>query len=140
MTELEILAVVWACNHFHAYLYGHNVTVYTDHSAVKAILETSSPSGKHTRWSKVYGSGVKSVHIFYRAGRDNVNAAALSRNPQLPPPTEDMAAFALFSSAGNSSINEAHAGSICCSIASLLGTGCPGSIPRSVLTSRSCLW
>ena len=91
MTELEILAVVWACNHFHAYLYGHNVTVYTDHSAVKAILETSSPSGKHTRWSKVYGSGVKSVHIFYRAGRDNVNAAALSRNPQLPPPTEDMA-------------------------------------------------
>ena len=92
VTELETLAVVWACSHFHAYLYGHNVTVYTDHSAVKAILETPSPSGKHARWwSKVYGSGVKSVHIIYRAGRDNANADALSRNPQLPPPTEDMA-------------------------------------------------
>ena len=92
VTELETLAVVWACSHFHAYLYGHNVTVYTDHSAVKAILETPSPSGKHARWwSKVYGSGVKSLHIVYRAGRDNANADALSRNPQLPPPTEEMA-------------------------------------------------
>ena len=55
VTELETLAVVWACSHFHAHLYRHNVTVYTDHLAVKAILETPSPSGKHTRWwSKVF--------------------------------------------------------------------------------------
>ena len=59
---------------------------------MKVILETPSPSEKHTRWwSKVYGSGVKSVHIIYWAGRDNTNADALSRNPQLPPPTENMA-------------------------------------------------
>ena len=92
VTELETLAVVWACSHYHAYLYGHDVTVYTDHSAVKAILETPSPSGKHARWwSRVYGSGVKSVQIIYRAGKDNANADALSRNPQLPAPAEDMA-------------------------------------------------
>lgn len=42
-TELEILAVVWTVSHFHAYLYGHDVTVHTDHSAVKAILETPTP-------------------------------------------------------------------------------------------------
>ena len=55
ITELETLAVVWAISHFHAYLYGHDVTVYTDHSAVKAVLETPSPSAKHARWwSKVY--------------------------------------------------------------------------------------
>ena len=47
ITELETLAVVWALNHFHAYLYGHNVVVYTDHSAVKAVLETPNISAKH---------------------------------------------------------------------------------------------
>ena len=35
ITELEILAVVWAVSHFHAYLYVNDVTVYTDHSAVQ---------------------------------------------------------------------------------------------------------
>ena len=47
ISELETLAVVWAIQHYRAYLYGHEVTVVTDHSAVKAILETPSPSGKH---------------------------------------------------------------------------------------------
>ena len=38
ITDLETLAVVWAISHFQYYLYGHNVTVCTDHQAVKAIL------------------------------------------------------------------------------------------------------
>ena len=55
-TELETLAVVWSVSHFHAYLYGHDVVVYTDHSAVQAVLETPSPNGKHARWwSKLFG-------------------------------------------------------------------------------------
>ena len=82
ITELETLAVVWSVSHFHAYLYGHDVQVFTDHSAVKAVLETPSPSGKHARWwSKIFGSGVKSIQITYRAGRENANADALSRCP-----------------------------------------------------------
>ena len=36
------------------------------------------------------GSGLMSVQIIYRAGRDNANADALPYNPQLPPPREDM--------------------------------------------------
>ena len=32
ITELQTLTVVWAISHFHAYLYGHDVLVYTDHS------------------------------------------------------------------------------------------------------------
>ena len=43
ITELETLAVVWAITHFHYYLYGHRVTVYTDHCAVKAVLVTLNP-------------------------------------------------------------------------------------------------
>ena len=83
ITELETLAVVWAVSHFHSYLYGHRVTVYTDHSAVKAVLETPNPTGKHARWwTRVYGRGVKQVSIVYRCGKENVAADALSRCPQ----------------------------------------------------------
>ena len=38
MTELETLAVVWAVKHYRTYLYGYDVQVITDHSAVKALL------------------------------------------------------------------------------------------------------
>ena len=82
ITELETLAVVWSIQHFRAYLYGHEVTVITDHSAVRSILETPNPSGKHARWwLKVYGSGVGQVRIVYRPGKENMRADALSRNP-----------------------------------------------------------
>ena len=64
VSEVETLAVVWAVSHFHSYLYGHCVTVYTDHSAVKAVLETPNRTGKHARWwTRVYGCGVKKVTI-----------------------------------------------------------------------------
>ena len=69
ITKLQTLAVVWAVTYFHCYLYGCNVTVFTDHTAVKAVLETPNPSGKRTRWwNHVYGSGVNSVKIRYRPG------------------------------------------------------------------------
>lgn len=64
--------------------------VYMNHFAVRAILKTPSPSGKHARWqSKVYGSGVRSIQIIHRAGKDNANADALSRNPQSSAPATD---------------------------------------------------
>ena len=89
ITELETLAVVWSITHFHSYLYGHQVTIYTDHSAVQAILNTPTLSGKHARWwSRVYGSGIKGVNIIYRPGKANTNADALSQNPCSPAPRE----------------------------------------------------
>ena len=72
--------------HFHAYLYGHDVEIRTDHSAVKAVLSTPSPNGKHARWwTKVYSSGVETVTITHHAGKKNMNADALSRNPHGSP-------------------------------------------------------
>ena len=49
ITELETLAVVWAMSHFHSYLYEHDVTVLTDHSAVRAVLGNPEGSSKHAR-------------------------------------------------------------------------------------------
>lgn len=74
--------MVWAMQHFNAYLYGHEVTVVTDHSTVKAILQMPNLSGKHARWwwLKVFGSGIK-IDTVYRPRRENSKADALSRNP-----------------------------------------------------------
>ena len=89
ISELETLAVVWSISHFRSYLYRNCVTVLTDHTAVIPILETPNPSGKHARWwTKVYGSGVKEVHIRYRPGWDNAIADTLSHSPQAPAPKE----------------------------------------------------
>ena len=87
ITELEVLAVVWALTRFHCYLYGHSVTVITDHAAVRAVLETPNPSAKHARWwTRVYGAGLKDIRILYRPGRLNAAADALSRSPHFSPP------------------------------------------------------
>ena len=84
--------MVWAITHFRAHLYGNNVKVVMDHSAVKSILETPNPTGKHARWwTNVFGSGVRSVSIVYCVGRENAVADALSRSPHDSPPTVGIA-------------------------------------------------
>ena len=47
ITDLETLAVVWAITYFRYHLYGHVVTIITDHAAVKAILGMPNLTGKH---------------------------------------------------------------------------------------------
>ena len=92
ITDLETLAVVWAISHFQYYLYGHDVTVRTDHQAVKAILGSPNASGKHACWwSKVYSSGLRTIDITYRPGKENTNADALSRQPCQPSPEDNTA-------------------------------------------------
>ena len=82
ITELETLAIVWTISHFLAYLYGHEVRILTDHSAVKTILEAPNLRGKHACWwLKVFGCGIGKVQITYRPGKENDRADALSQNP-----------------------------------------------------------
>ena len=79
---------MWGISHFHHLLYGNSVTVYTDHTSVRAVLESPNATAKHARWwTRVYGQGLKDVKIRYRAGRENKSADALSRSPHSPPPT-----------------------------------------------------
>ena len=62
-------------SHFHAYVY--DVIVHTDHSAVKAVLETTNQSAKHACWWTIR---VSNIHTFYHPGKENMNADALSQN------------------------------------------------------------
>ena len=72
ITELEGLGVVWAVKNFRPYLYRHNCAVYTDHEALKSLLNTPQPSGKLAR----LGMALQELDltIVYRSGRHNSNA------------------------------------------------------------------
>ena len=84
ITEMEGLGVVWGVKHFRPYLYGHACEVYTDHEALKSLLNTPQPSGKLARW----GMAIQELNlsIKHRSGSTNANADALSRSPL---PTSD---------------------------------------------------
>ena len=79
ITELEGLGVVWAVKHFRPYIYGQHCDIYTDHEALKSLLNTPQPSGKLARW----GMAIQEldVRILHRTGRSNTNADALSHPP-----------------------------------------------------------
>ena len=79
VTELEGLGVVWAAKHFRPYLYGNACVVYTDHQALKSLLNTPQPSGKLARWGMALQE--LDLTIRHRSGRHNANADALSRAP-----------------------------------------------------------
>ena len=79
ISEMEALAVVWAVKHFRIYLYGHKCHVFTDHEALKSLLNTPHPSGKLARWGLALQE--LNLEIHYRPGKRNANADALSRAP-----------------------------------------------------------
>ena len=80
INELEGLGVVWAVKHFRPYLYGNPCVVYTDHQALKSLLNTPQPSGKLARWGMALQE--MDITIQHRAGKHNENADALSRYPR----------------------------------------------------------
>ena len=55
--------------------------MYTDHSACLSLLNTPHPSGKLARWALTIHE--INLTLKHRSGRQNANADALSRNPQL---------------------------------------------------------
>ena len=85
VTELEGLGVVWAVRHFRTYLYGHHCVVYSDHEALRSLLNTPHPSGKLTRWGMALQE--MDLTIIHWSGKKNNNADALSRFP-LPTTTD----------------------------------------------------
>ena len=82
--EREALACIWACEHWHVYLYGRQFTLRTGHQALTTLL-SSSGTGRRPlrlhRWSD-------RLHQYtftttYRPGSQNQVADCLSRTPKI---------------------------------------------------------
>ena len=50
-TKKEVLAIVWSCERFHAYLYGTEFELVTDHKPLECIFSPKSkPCARIDRW------------------------------------------------------------------------------------------
>lgn len=76
-TEKEALALVWACERFHAYIYGMRFDLLTDHKPLEIIYgPRSKPSARIERW--VIRLQPYDFRIVYAPGQSNI-ADPLSR-------------------------------------------------------------
>ena len=78
--KLEFLALKWSITErFHEYLYGGHFEVYTDNNPLTYILTTAKLDATGQRW--VASLANYNFKIFYRSGKLNVEADALSHIP-----------------------------------------------------------
>lgn len=79
-TEKEALAIVWGCEKFHLYLYGHTFNLKTDHEPLEMIFRNpkSRPPARIERWQLRLQQ--YDFTVTYRSGDGNP-ADYLSRHP-----------------------------------------------------------
>lgn len=82
--EKELLAVVHFVQHFRPYLWGRKFTVRTDHKPLVWLDSVKDPTSRLLRW-RIKLNEYNYVPE-YKAGKNNVNADALSRNSVLALP------------------------------------------------------
>ncbi|KAK3102361.1 hypothetical protein FSP39_010822 [Pinctada imbricata] len=79
ITRKELLAVITALRSFHSYLYGQEVLLRTDNSAVSWMKNLKRPTGQTARWLEELGT--YNLQVIHRPGKSHSNADALSRRP-----------------------------------------------------------
>ena len=78
--ELELGAVMWACEKLRPFLDGAQFTLRTDASALTWLKQLKCPTGRLGRWSLALQD--LSFQVQHVRGRDNYFADALSRHPR----------------------------------------------------------
>lgn len=82
--KLEFLALKWAVTEkFSDYLYGTNFTVVTDSNPLTYLLTSAKLDATGYRW--LSSLSTFSFQLQYRAGKQNLDADALSRRSHVPP-------------------------------------------------------
>ena len=77
---MEFLALKCAIiDRFHEYLYGGEFDVFTDNNPLTYVLTTAKLDATSKRW--VATLALYNFKIYYRLGKLNINADALSRIP-----------------------------------------------------------
>jgi len=77
--EKELLAIVYCTNYFRPYIYGRKFSLVTDHKPLTWLHSVKDPTSKLVRWRLKLAE--YEYDVTYKAGKTNVNADALSRNP-----------------------------------------------------------
>lgn len=76
--ERELLAIVWALKELRHYLYGvSDIHIFTDHQPLTFAMSEKNPNSKMRRWRSIIEEF--SPKFFYKPGKENVVADALSR-------------------------------------------------------------
>ena len=85
-SEREALACMWACEHWHFYLYGRRFTLVTDHQALKTLLTTGGTGHRPLRLHR-WADRLQqySYDMEFKPGRLNVVADCLSRSYDAKP-------------------------------------------------------
>lgn len=73
-TEREMLAVLWATEHFHLYLYGAKFKIFTDHKPLLCIFKSNKPASAHIERRKLRLMPYD-YQLLYRPGKDPENPA-----------------------------------------------------------------
>jgi len=77
--EKEALAIIYCVKHFRPYLYGRKFTLVTDHKPLLWFKNAQDANMRILRWRLKLAE--YEYDMVYKAGKTNVNADALSRNP-----------------------------------------------------------
>ncbi|PFH62963.1 hypothetical protein XA68_10714 [Ophiocordyceps unilateralis] len=90
-TELETAALIWALHKLSQYLDHAQLTVVTDHTAIRDTFQglgSGRPKGNYrlTNWKLQLDKWRDRITIKYREGSKHLNADALSRLPRLDDP------------------------------------------------------
>ena len=81
-TEKEFLAVIFACDKFRPYFIDSKVTVHSDHSPIKYLMNKIDAKPRLIRWLHLLQEF--DLHIFDRKVEDNQVADHLSRMENIP--------------------------------------------------------
>ena len=79
VTELELLCVSWAIEHFRPYLYGRTFQIITDHKAITTVMTMKKPTSKITRM--LLQLQEYDYYFTFRPGKLHQAADALTRLP-----------------------------------------------------------